>query len=195
MPEVSVKYDLEKIEIDQLKEIFGDDFVEKKLPIIAEHALKEYLEMMLGQKVFTRAADLLEYRLFRLIKAEIFGVEMPDATKVGKMFQMSDSRAAALIRATSSKNWFEIRSLETRALKKLLENAIAPDADFTKWRLTASRSIIDKLVKKIDESSEKLNKIKPVDDVYNYWEITPTTFKFLCTAYGVKLQNGKITKE
>jgi hypothetical protein len=52
----------------------------------ASAAAQEYVGMILGQKVFTRGSDIMEYRLFLLIRTA-FGNKLPDEQRVCDLFQ------------------------------------------------------------------------------------------------------------
>ncbi len=107
-----------KIEIDvplnaeetkQLAGILGVKANElgKALQPFAKSATDEYVRMFLGQRVFTRGRDALEFRLFLLIRGA-FGNKIPDEKRVCALFQYSPTQARSLIRAVMSKYQYDL---------------------------------------------------------------------------------------
>ena len=75
---VEVDIPLDASESKQLAGILGIKTAElaKALQPFAKSATEEYVRMFLGQRVFTRGRDALEFRLFLLIRGA-FGNKIP----------------------------------------------------------------------------------------------------------------------
>lgn len=85
-------------------------------------ALQEYITMFLGQKVFRRSADILEYRLFLLIKGPLGG-QIPNEQVVSNLFQTTSTESRSLIRSVMSKYQYQLRNAIENSIKMILENA------------------------------------------------------------------------
>ncbi len=87
---VIVELNLNTTERAQLARILGcgEAELDDKLGSYATAALEEYLRMFLGQRVFTRGSDIVEYRLLLLTK-EAFQGRLPDEQRVCALFQRS----------------------------------------------------------------------------------------------------------
>ena len=118
---ITFDIELQKDEIDQLAGIL--ECSEKELPKVIAHyakaALEEYIRMFLGQKVFTRAADFREYRLFLLIQ-HVFDNEIPNEQQISDLFQTTANQSRTLTRSIMSKYQYDL----SRAIEKSLRNAI-----------------------------------------------------------------------
>ena len=76
-------------------------------------ACLEYVAMYCGERVFRRGSDLLDFRLFLLIK-HAFNNTLPDEQTVSRLFQMSASESRALLRSLLAKYQMQLRaSLQT----------------------------------------------------------------------------------
>lgn len=107
----------------RLAEIVGK---EKALPEMlapyAQAAFLEYVDMMVGQRLINSAADLREYRLFRLCAA--LGT-VPDDEVVGSVFQLTAGQSRALIRVVAAKYQYALE----KYLNQALYDSIKPKAD------------------------------------------------------------------
>lgn len=118
-------------EQEQLAGILGCtiDALEGELSRYAGAAVEEYARMFLGQRVFTRGSDILEYRLFLLVKTA-FNERLPDEQRVSALFQTSSTGSRALLRSVMSKYQYELRPEIAKTLRETLESATADEDDF-----------------------------------------------------------------
>src|SRR6266702_5846176 len=72
--------------------------MEKTLAPYTSAALTELVTMFLGQKVFSRGSDILEYRLLLLIQ-HAFANQIPDEQRVCRLFQTTATGSRSLIRS------------------------------------------------------------------------------------------------
>jgi hypothetical protein len=91
-------------------------------------AIEEYVRMFLGQKVFTRGADIKEYRLLLLIKT-VFDNEIPEEQKVCDLFQMTSTESRSLIRSVMSKYQYELKEAITKTLVDKVSNVIYDESE------------------------------------------------------------------
>jgi hypothetical protein len=78
--------------------------------------------MFLGQKVFRRGSDILEYRLFLLIEKALEG-QIPDEQVVSNLFQTTPTESRSLIRSVMSKYQYQLRGAIEYSIRAILENA------------------------------------------------------------------------
>jgi hypothetical protein len=94
-------------------------------------ALQEYIRMFVGQRVFTRGADIREYRLLLLI-LNAFGNKIPDEQRISDLFQTTASQSRALIRSVMSKYQYELSSAIKATIADTIKSAnqSKPGADY-----------------------------------------------------------------
>ena len=87
--EITVNFDLNQEDEIELARIIGAERQElsSALSPLAAASIEELISMFLGQKVFSRGSDILEYRLFLLI-IHAFNGKIPDEQEVSKLFQI-----------------------------------------------------------------------------------------------------------
>src|SRR5487761_1693635 len=84
----------------QLAATFGCETpkLTKEIGKYAIAAQEEYLRMILGQRVFTRGQDILEYRLYLFIK-NVFDGRLPSEQRISSLFpQKARTRDPAISR-------------------------------------------------------------------------------------------------
>jgi len=117
--EISVTVNLSKTEIADLAQLF--DCAQNDLPAILSKygaaSIREYIAMFLGQKVFKRGSDILEYRLL-LMTEEAFDNLIPNENKVSNLFQTTLTESRALIRSIMAKYQHQLRVTIEASLKR-----------------------------------------------------------------------------
>ena len=112
---INFNIELQNEEIDQLAGILvcTQEELPTKIAPYAKAALEEYIKLFLGQKVFTRAADFREYRLFLLIQ-HVFDNEIPNEQKISDLFQTTTNQSRTLTRSIMSKYQYDLaRAIES----------------------------------------------------------------------------------
>jgi hypothetical protein len=146
--EIILTLDLSNEELAQLAAILRCEPAE--VPTQLEHlggaALTEYLELVLGRRVFTRGSDMREYRLFLLIQRLYGGQRLPTEDEVSALFQTTSTQSRSLLRAVGSKYQYELSEITQAALRAAVDlisqaDGAAAGAD---WHLegTASRYVV-----------------------------------------------------
>jgi len=118
----------------------------------ASAGLIELLTMILGQKVFKRGSDILEYRLFLLIQS-VFEGQIPSEQDVSRLFQLSATGSRSLLRAVMSKYQYQLQGEIIASLQNLLKNATKGDDDV--------RTISVYNLNLVDELNRRLAEIDP----------------------------------
>ncbi|RJP50149.1 MAG: hypothetical protein C4586_06375 [Anaerolineaceae bacterium] len=96
--------------------------LEDQLSLFGTAAIREYISMFLGQKVFRRGSDILEYRLYLLVE-EAFQGQIPDEQAVSKLFQTTSTESRSIIRSVMSKYQYQLKAPIESSIAKLLESA------------------------------------------------------------------------
>ena len=108
------------VEIDESElEIIDSSIKGNKLGL-AKAAIKEYMDMISGDKVFSRASDIREYRLLLLIENVFDG--MPDEKDVANLFQLKSSEARTLMKNVDAKYRKRIAKTKKNSLLKVINS-------------------------------------------------------------------------
>lgn len=118
---MDINFIIPEIELNEkelLKSILhcNDNELHEKLNKVAYASFEEYRKMILGQKVFTRGRDIIEYRLFIFIKF-FFEGKIPDEQKICDLFQVTATESRSLIKSIMSKYQYELRETITSSLR------------------------------------------------------------------------------
>ena len=160
-----------EVEVDDLGSIISS--LSGKESGFAKAAFQEYHDMVSGNKIFSRASDIKEYRLLLMIE-NVFGV-MPSETVVADLFQMKRSEARTLMNNVDAK--FRRRLADTK--KKALLNVIKEiekkdESDYDLY--CDSIYIIESLNNLIPSGSKMIHK-DPIEK--NHYMINADTLKEL----------------
>ena len=119
---------------------------------ILQAAFTEYIQMMLGEKVFTRGSDIREYRLLLLIKT-LYRGNIPSEQQVSDLFQTTTSESKSLLRAVFAKYKNELKEILNSTMILYLENV----DKITSFEMRESKYIyITDLAREV---SEEMNRI------------------------------------
>ncbi len=128
--DIPIRVDLSREEKEELASILGCSAEElvQQLSRFGVAALREYVTMILGQKVFRRGADILDYRLFLLIEEALEG-QIPNEQIVSNLFQTTTTESRSIIRSVMSKYQYQLRTAIERSIKIVLESAKKNDEE------------------------------------------------------------------
>jgi len=155
-----------------------------KLSKYASAALKEMVSMILGQKVFNRGSDILEYRLFLLV-LHAFNGEIPDEQDVCKLFQTSLTGSRSLIRAVMSKYQYQLREVLENSLKKLILGVSKSEENDEYTISVHNLNLVDELNKDLAEIDTNLPPVKKKKGSVSTYIILPSSYKKLCEKYSI----------
>ena len=108
-----------------LKGILGcQDTDELTLAIygIGMASISEYLEMILGKQLPTRANEIRERKLFHLMKHYFVG-RIPNESEISALFQLTESSSRTLLRDVRTKYKYELEDELLNSIKALLRTA------------------------------------------------------------------------
>lgn len=178
--DVISKINISKDERQELAAIVGcsQNQLETNLANYASAALAEYVTMMLGQKVFRRGSDILEYRLFLLI-TKAFGNKIPDEQNVCRIFQVSSSESRSLIRSVMSKFQYQLKKAITESMKKIVESATTPGNGQPYVATIHNKNLVDSLNVKLAEIDGSLQPVVKKRGSVSDFEFSPASYQAL----------------
>ena len=156
----------------------------KKIEPFLRAAAKEYITMFLGQKVYSRGSDMLEYRLFLLVQ-EAFGNTIPDEQGVSRLFQTTANESRSLIRSVMSKYQYQLKTAIESSLQKLLEAAQHTDGDPSYTVTINSVNLVDELNRVLAGIDGNLPSVQKKRGSVATYEIEPSSYTRLCERLGV----------
>ena len=118
-------------QIDYLKTVLhaaNNDELTQKLIRVAFASLDEYVQMLTGSEIPTKADEFRQYRLLFLIK-HYFLDSIPSENQVAGMFQISDSKSKSLILNTISRFRNELSITLHQTLCTIIKSAMQPGND------------------------------------------------------------------
>lgn len=150
----------------------------------ARAALEEYVRMFLGEKIFKRGSDFLEYRLFLLIRHAFDGT-LPNDSRISALFQTTASQSRALLRSVMSKYQYPLDP----AIRKTLADAIRSakwDRGNKVFVFTPHSSIIvDALNRVLADLDGTLTEVAKQSGSIGNYIIPRASQKQLCKTFGV----------
>ena len=140
---------------------------------------KEYVTMFLGQKVFSRGSDILEYRLFLLVQSA-FGNQIPDEQDVSRLFQTTTNESRSLIRSVMSKYQYQLREAIDSSLVRVLETAEHPEDDGPYVVTINSINLVDELNRVLADIDGNLPPVSKKRGSVSTFEVEPSSYARLC---------------
>jgi len=157
----------------------------------ASAAVEELVTMFLGQKVFSRGSDILEYRLYLLIK-HAFSSRIPNEQDVCKLFQSTSSGSRSLIRAVMSKYQYLLKDAIDDTLKDCLNAMEIADDDESVTIAIHNLNLVDELNRELGEIDSSLPPVRKKRGSVSTYEIKPSSYNKLCERFGVE---SKLTND
>lgn len=157
-------------EIEQLTSTFDcqEADLDGEIAKYADAAKEEYLRMILGQRVFTRGQDILEYRLYLLIK-NVFSGRLPSERQISSLFQTTTTQSRGLLRAVMSKFQYELQDAIRGTLREVLTAAQPDPNSDDRLIVVDSENIIEALNRQligIDGSLRQVSKLRNSASTY-----------------------------
>jgi len=157
----------------------------KTIAPFATAALREVVSMILGQKVFTRGSDMLEYRLLLFI-AHAFNGRLPHEQKVCNLFQTTTSGSRSLIRAVMSKYQYQLKAAIEDTLKDLIGSAELQGEDSSSLTIAVhSLNLVDELNRELADIDPSLPPIEKKRASVSTYELQPSSYGKLCERLGL----------
>lgn len=185
---MKIKFDitLDKAETDLLKSILhcSDTELNDRLNKVARASYEEYRKMILGQKVFTRGKDIIEFRLFIFIKY-FFEGKIPDEQKICDLFQITATESRALIKSIMSKYQYELRDTIQASLKEQVQK-ISQDETTDEYKISIQNQYFkDELNRVLGTIDTSLPVIQIDKGTIATFIVKPSSYLKLCEHFGV----------
>jgi hypothetical protein len=160
------------------------DQMAQALTPVALAATQEYVRMFLGQKVFTRGSDILEYRLFLLVK-EVFNNKVPDEQRISDLFQVTANGSRSLTRSVLSKYQYELHDAVHRSLNDTVDAAV-PGENGDYEVAVYNEGITESLNRMLGSEDSTLPPIGKKRGTVCTYVIKPSAYQCLCRVLGVE---------
>ena len=189
--DVTATINISEQDQEELAQILGCDRanLEEELQKYASAAIQEYVSMFLGQKVFKRGTDILEYRLFLLIE-EAFENKVPDEQDVCKLFQSTSTEARSLIRSVISKYQYQLKTALDRTIKAILNNATRENEHNPYTVTINSQNVVEELNRQLASIDGSLTPVTKKRGSVSIYEIKPSSYARLCEKFEVNVEFG-----
>lgn len=150
---------------------------------IAKCSLLEYRKMFIEKGLPTKAAEVMQERLFYLIKG-YYKDSLPNEQQISTIFQLTYSSAKTLLRNTISKYRIYLQVEIKETIKKVLKTATE---DNGKYRLVVqSETIKDELNLYLTQNAPTLKKMLAEKGSAGVFVCPADTMTFLREKYGLK---------
>lgn len=161
-----------------------DDQLNECLVKIASAATTEYLEMILGKQLPTRANEIWERRLFHLMKHFFIG-HIPRESEVSALFQLTENESKNLLRKVRTKFRFDLEKEILYTVQQTLLSAIRSN---DKFRVVInSENILEELKHTVSMVAIELEQIQKIPNSAGVYTISEDTFDRICEAYGISI--------
>ena len=184
---VSFDFYLNEEEVNLLATILGaknEAALRNTLAQIARAAFEEYIRMFIGQRVFTRGKDMLEYRLFLLTK-EYFDNRIPGEQEVSDLFQTTSAESKGLIKSVMSKYQYELKTCIEDTLKGIIDGIKKPGSELI--AVIINDSLKDELNKILATCGNgALIEIKKKQGTVANYIVEDQSYEELCNHFGIK---------
>ena len=186
---INFNIELQNDEIDQLAGILG--CTNEELPTViapyAKAALDEYIKMFIGQKVFTRAADFREYRLFLLIE-HVFDNEIPNEQQISALFQTTANQSRTLTRSIMSKYQYDLAKAIKKSFRKVITNAKFSEDDDCYLIIVDNENIIEALNGLIRSIDGTLPPIQKKTNTVSTYKLEKSSRKKIMENLGIEIE-------
>lgn len=173
----------------ELRDVLGvapDEELEPALQKIALAALAEYREMLLAGGTPSRADEVLEHRLYFLIK-HYFDGRIPSEPEVSRTFHETLSKSRTLVRNVLTRYSRELDEELTSTLVDLANAAQQVEED-GHWRVVIqSDNALERLNQIIAAEAPTLDPVRKVPNSARTYKIHPDSYNVLRTHLGLPI--------
>ena len=159
--------------------------LEDTLGPYADAAVREYVQMFLGQRVFTRGSDMREFRLFLLIRTA-FKDTLPDEQTVCDLFQCTLTQSRSLIRSVMSKYQYDLHGAITTSLKSTVEGAIADPDGYGVEATINNENIVEALDRVLASLDGTLPQVQKKRGTVSTYQLKASSYLRLCEHFKIK---------
>lgn len=184
---INFNVDLNDGDLELLKKILhceNENQLVVKMSKLAHTSFEEIIKMIIGQKVFTRGKDILEYRLFNLVKF-FFDGKIPKEQQICDFFQVTATESRSLIRSVISKYQYELKDAIFLSLKEQIQAANFDSNSIDHVISIHSLFVVDELNKILGSIDSELQKIEKKSGTISTYIIKPASYDRLCNYFGL----------
>lgn len=151
---------------------------------IAQAALAEYLDMILGRHTPTRASEVRERRLLHLLKY-YYRDTLPAEAQVCTLFQLTEAESRTLLRSVRAKYRQDVETELYETIQQTLSRAESKDGE---WQVVIqSENVLEELRQVLNREGPSFQPIAKVRNSACVYAIAADTFDLLCRHYGIDL--------
>lgn len=174
-------------ELEKLKVLFhiqDDNGFSEVIQKVACAALSEYKEMFLGMGLPSRADEIMQHRLYYLIKY-YFETTLPPEAEVSSLFQLTQSRSKTLIRYVMARFRNELEKEIKNTLRETIQRAKL-HKDSEAYRVVIqSENVLAELNQIIELDAPDLDPIKKVQHMSKTFSISVDSYNVLRDQLGI----------
>jgi len=185
--QINVKLNLSEEDQGELRKIIGrtDSELDESLAPFASAAVEELITMFLGKRVFSRGSDILEYRLYLLIK-HAFSFRIPNEQDVCRLFQTTSTGSRSLIRAVMSKYQYLLKDAIDGTLIDCLNKAEVTEGNESVTVAIHNANLVDELNRELAEIDSSLPPVQKKRGSVSTYELKPSAYTKLCERFDVE---------
>ena len=157
--------------------------VEGTLSRIGRCALLEYRKMFIERGLPTKAAEVMQERLFYLIKG-YFVDSLPSEQQISTIFQLTFSGSKTLLRNTISRYRIYLNDQISESIRRVLKTAEQDGKQFL--LVVQSETIRDEINTYLTQNSPTLKKLLAVKGSAGQYHCPADTMTFLRRGFGVR---------
>lgn len=190
--QITASLQLSPGEAGTLAQILGcpENDLPTHLSAFASAAVTEYATMFLGQKAYRRGTDILEYRLFLLIK-NAFGNRIPDEQRICALFQTTPSESRSLVRSVTSKFQYDLKPAIESSIKAHVANATQREKGGRWTAVINSQNLVEEMNQVLAGIDGGLPPVVRKRGSISTYEIAPSSYSRLCEHLGVEQKAKK----
>lgn len=176
---------------DELKKL-GDLFETKTEPDLFRAiedttlaALDEYVQMLLGKSLPSRADEIRQHRLNFLIK-RYFKTRIPTEAEVSRLFQLTQNQSRSLVRSVITRFHYELEQQTRNTLSEIVKQAQFDKEDNEYRVVIQSENVLEELNRIIETEAPKLDPVKKIRNMSRTFSISKDSYRALCSHFGIK---------
>ena len=186
--DITFNINIEESEKELLKSILhcqDDNNLNEKLNKLSRASFEEICRMVVGQKVFTRGRDILEYRLFNLI-VYFFNGKIPEEQKICDLFQITSNESRSFMRSIMSKYQYDLKDTINLSLREQVQNVkVAEDEGY--YRISIQNQFFkDELNRLLGSIDTSLPIIEKERGTISTFIIQPSSYNKLCEIFDLE---------
>jgi len=150
---------------------------------IVQASSEEYLEMILGKQVATRADDIIKRKIFHLIK-KYYKNRLPTEAEIISIFQITETTSRRLLRELRASNRTDLEQEIDNSVRSVLENPLSKKSNDI-IILIRSENILEEIKQTVSIEAAELDQVQKQKNSACSYGIPIDTYKKLCESYKI----------